>query len=69
MCKFIKFEWLLVMFTCSFKDKEHWSKTYMYHKPKIMSFRTFAREERKRKENDEDNDEKLALAELVCKMK
>ena len=36
----------------------------MYHKTEIMSARTFAREERKH-----PNGEKLALAELVCKMK
>ena len=35
MCHFIKFECLLVLFSYSFKDKEHWSKTYMYHKQEM----------------------------------
>ena len=35
MCHFIKFECLLVLFSHSFKDKEHWSKTYMYHKQEM----------------------------------
>ena len=35
MCHFIKFECLLVLFSYSFKDKEHWSKTYMDHKQEM----------------------------------